>query len=47
MWQAEQAWRSSLAAVSISDLAGGVDALSSQNLYEFVENKNWKVGHEV
>lgn len=47
MWRAEHAWRSSLATVSISDLAGGVDALSSQNLHEFVENKNWKVGHDL
>lgn len=47
MWQAERSWRSSLATVSISDLAGGVDALSGQKLNEFVENKNRKVGRDI
>ncbi|TFB82786.1 Rrf2 family transcriptional regulator [Cryobacterium levicorallinum] len=44
MWTAEQAWRHSLAAVSITDLVQGVDAVSSKNLNEFVENKKRKVG---
>lgn len=47
MWQAEQAWRESLATVSINDLAGGIDALSGQNLNEFVGNKNRKAGQDI
>lgn len=40
MRRAEDAWRASLTRVSITDLAGGVDAHSRQQLSEFINRKH-------
>ncbi|AJO56596.1 RrF2 family transcriptional regulator [Micrococcus luteus] len=46
MRQAEDAWRSSLSQVSITDLAAGVDAHSRQQLSEFIDRKHPEGEHQ-
>ncbi len=40
MRQAEHAWRTSLASISIAELAGGIDADGEQQLTRFIEHKH-------